>query len=72
MEKKLKKLTGKYCKLVINTPDTTKAEVITGKLEKVDYHDGFLYIETSQGPACFRLDSVIAAKRIRRMLPVDQ
>jgi len=71
MEKKLKKLVGHYCKIVIKQPDQKRTEVVTGKLEKVSYRNGFIYILTAQGTACFKIDSIIAAKQIRRIIPVD-
>ena len=71
MEKKLKKLVGRYCKIVVKSADDKRAEVITGKLDKVSYRDGFLYLTTPQGPACYKIECVVAVKRIRRIIPVD-
>ena len=71
MEKKFKKLVGHYCKIVVKQPDQKRADVVTGKLEKVNYRDGFIYVLTAQGTACYRIDSIIVAKQIRRIMPVD-
>jgi len=65
MEKQLKSLAGQYCKVIIKKPDTTRNEVVTGVIDKISYTDDFVYMTTNQGPACFRLDTIIAAKKIK-------
>jgi len=58
----MEKLVGKYCKIVMKEPGEQRASVITGTLEDVDYTDGFILIDSSQGLGCIRIDTVIAIK----------
>lgn len=67
MEKKLKSLVGQYCKLVIKESESSASEVMTGVIDKISYKDGFVYVSTPQGPACFRIDIIIAAKKIKKV-----
>ena len=63
MEKKyLERLIGKYCKIVTKEPGEERASVVTGILEDVDYKDGFILIDSSQGLGCLRISTVIAIK----------
>jgi flagellin FlaB len=58
----MEKLVGKYCKIVTKEPGEERASVVTGILEDVDYKDGFLLVDSSQGLGCLRIDTVIAIK----------
>jgi len=58
----MERLVGKYCKIVTKEPGEERANVVTGILEDVDYKDGFILIDSSQGLGCLRIDTVIAIK----------
>lgn len=58
----MERLVGKYCKIVTKEPGEDRANVVTGILEDVDYKDGFILIDSSQGLGCLRIDTVIAIK----------
>jgi flagellin FlaB len=63
MEKKyMERLVGKYCKVVTKEPGEERASVVTGTLEDVDYKDGFILVDSSQGLGCLRINTVIAIK----------
>jgi flagellin FlaB len=63
MEKRyMERLVGKYCKIVTKEPGEERASVVTGILEDVDYKDGFIMIDSSQGLGCLRIDTIIAIK----------
>ena len=63
MEKKyMERLVGKYCKIVTKEPGENRASVVTGILEDVDYKDGFILVDSSQGLGCLRIDTIIAIK----------
>jgi len=63
MEKRyMERLVGKYCKIVTKEPGEDRASVVTGILEDVDYKDGFILVDSSQGLGCLRMDTVIAIK----------
>jgi len=63
MEKRyMERLVGKYCKIVTKEPGEDRANVVTGILEDVDYKDGFILVDSSQGLGCLRMDTVIAIK----------
>jgi len=63
MEKKyMERLIGKYCKIVTKEPGETRASVITGTLEDVDYKDGFILVDSEQGLGCLRINTIIAIK----------
>ncbi len=63
MERKyMKRLIGQYCKVVTKEPGDKRASVVTGTLEDVDYEDGFILIDSSQGLGCLRISTVIAIK----------
>jgi flagellin FlaB len=63
MEKRyMERLIGKYCKIVTKEPGEERANVVTGILEDVDYKDGFILVDSSQGLGCLRIDTVIAIK----------
>ena len=63
MEKRyMERLVGRYCKIVTKEPGADRASVVTGILEDIDYKDGFILIDSSQGLGCLRMDTVIAIK----------
>ena len=63
MEKKyMERLVGKYCKIVTKEPGEDRASVVSGILEDVDYKDGFILVDSSQGLGCLRIDTIIAIK----------
>ncbi len=63
MEKKyMERLKGKYCKIVTKEPGEKRASVVTGTLEDIDYEDGFILVDSSQGLGCLRISTVIAIK----------
>jgi len=63
MERKyMKKLEGKYCKIVTKEPGDTHVSVVTGILEEYDYKDGFILINSDEGLGCVSIDTVIAIK----------
>ena len=63
MERKyLKRLVGNYCKIVTKEPGDSRASVVTGTLENVDYEDGFILVDSNQGLGCLRIDTIIAIK----------
>ena len=63
MEKRyMERLVGKYCKIVTKEPGVERANVITGVLEDVDYKDGFILVDSSQGLGCLRINTIIAIK----------
>ena len=63
MEKKyMERLIGKYCKIVTKEPGEERASVVTGILEDVDYHDGFILVDSEQGLGCLRINTIIAIK----------
>jgi flagellin FlaB len=58
----MERLVGKYCKIVTKEPGQERANVVTGILEDVDYKDGFIMIDSSQGLGCLRIDTIVAIK----------
>ncbi len=63
MEKKyMERLLGKYCKIVTKEPGEKRASVVTGTLEDVDYDDGFVLVDSSQGLGCLRISTIVAIK----------
>ena len=63
MERKyLERLVGKYCKIVTKEPGEDRASVVTGILEDVDYKDGFILVDSSQGLGCLRINTIVAIK----------
>jgi flagellin FlaB len=63
MERKyMKRLVGNYCKIVTKEPGDSRASVVTGILENVDYEDGFILVDSNQGLGCLRIDTIIAIK----------
>lgn len=58
----MERLVGKYCKIVTKEPGEERANVVTGILEDVDYKDGFILVDSSQGLGCLRIDTIIAIK----------
>jgi len=62
----MERFIGKYCKIVTKEPGEERASVVTGTLEDVDYKDGFILIDSSQGLGCLRIDTIIAIKPGRK------
>ena len=63
MERKhLKKLVGKYCKIVSKEPGEKRVNVVYGTVEDVDYDTGFIMINSKQGLGCIKIDTIIAIK----------
>jgi len=58
----MEKLVGRYCKIVTKEPGEERANVVSGILEDVDYKDGFILVDSSQGLGCLRIDTIIAIK----------
>ncbi len=68
MEKRyMKRLEGKFCKIVTKEPGEQRASVVTGTIEEVDYEDGFVLVESEQGLGCLKINTIVAIKpRSRR------
>ena len=62
----MERLVGKYCKIVTKEPGEERASVVTGILEDVDYKDGFILVDSSQGLGCLRINTIVAIKPGRR------
>ncbi len=63
MERKyVKRLVGKYCKIVTREPGETRANAITGRIEDFDSKDGFVFIDSDQGLGCLKINTIIAIK----------
>lgn len=63
MERKnMEKLIGKYCKIVTKEPGDNRVSVVTGIVQDVDSHDGFIFVDSAQGPGLLRLDTIVAIK----------
>ncbi len=60
--KYMDRLVGKYCKIVTKEPGEERASVVTGILEDVDYKDGFILVDFSQGLGCLRINTIVAIK----------
>ena len=60
--KYMDRLVGKYCKIVTREPGEERASVVTGILEDVDYKDGFILVNSSQGLGCLRINTIVAIK----------
>ena len=60
--KYMKKLEGKYCKIVTKEPGEQRASVVTGFLEEIDQKDGFILIDSNQGLGCLRINTIVAIK----------
>lgn len=60
--KYMDRLVGKYCKIVTREPGEERASVVTGILEDVDYKDGFILVDSSQGLGCLRINTIVAIK----------
>ena len=58
----MERLVGKYCKIVTKEPGEERASVVTGILEDVDYKDGFILVDSSQGLGCLRINTIVAIK----------
>ena len=67
MERKyMERLKGKYCKIVTREPSADRASVVTGILEDIDYEDGFITVDSWQGPGCLRISNIVAIKPGRK------
>ena len=58
----MERLIGKYCKIVTKEPGESRASVVTGTLEDVDYDDGFVLVDSKQGLGCLRISTIVAIK----------
>lgn len=58
----MERLIGKYCKIVTKEPGEDRASVVTGTLEDVDYKDGFVLVDSTQGLGCLRINTIVAIK----------
>jgi flagellin FlaB len=58
----MEKFIGKYCKIVTRELGQTKASVVSGIIEDIDYKDGFIMIDSHQGLGCLRIDTILAIK----------
>ncbi len=67
----MEKLVGKYCKIVTKEPGEERASVVTGILEDVDYKDGFILVDSSQGLGCLRINTIVAIKPGRQKKPSE-
>jgi flagellin FlaB len=61
-KKYMERLVGKYCKIVTKEPGEDRANVVTGILEDIDYKDGFILVDSSQGLGCLRINTIVAIK----------
>ena len=61
-QKYIKKLIGKYCKIVIKEPGKQRANVITGIIEDIDTNEGVLIIDSNQGFEYIDINSMVAIK----------
>ena len=68
----MERLVGKYCKIVTKEPGEERANVVTGILEDVDYKDGFILVDSSQGLGCLRIDTIIAIKPGKKHRPENK
>jgi flagellin FlaB len=68
----MERLVGKYCKIVTKEPGEERANVVTGILEDVDYKDGFILVDSSQGLGCLRIDTIIAIKPGKKHRPEEK
>jgi flagellin FlaB len=68
----MEKLVGKYCKIVTKEPGEERANVVSGILEDVDYTDGFILVDSSQGLGCLRIDTIIAIKPGKKHRPENK
>ena len=62
----MERLVGKFCKIVTKEPGESRASVVTGILEDVDYKDGFIIVDSEQGLGCLRITTIIAIKPGKR------
>jgi flagellin FlaB len=62
----MERLVGKYCKIVTKEPGESRASVVTGILEDVDYKDGFILVDSNQGLGCLRISTIVAIKPGKR------
>jgi flagellin FlaB len=58
----MKRLKGKYCKIVTKEPGEKRASVVTGTLEEIDFEDGFALVDSNQGLGCLRISTIVAIK----------
>ena len=58
----MKRLEGKFCKIVTKEPGEQRASVVTGTIEEVDYEDGFVLVESEQGLGCLKINTIVAIK----------
>ncbi len=58
----MKRLEGKYCKIITKEPGKERASIVTDIFEDVDYKDSFILVDSKQGLDCLRIDTMIAIK----------
>lgn len=68
----MERLVGKYCKIVTKEPGEERANVVTGILEDVDYKDGFILVDSSQGLGCLKISTIIAIKPGKKIRSDEQ
>jgi hypothetical protein len=61
-QKCVDKLIGKYCKIVTKEPGDEKSYVVVGTVKDVDHDAGFITVESTQGPSCLSINTIIAIK----------
>lgn len=63
MERKyVKRLVGRYCKIVTKEPGEDRASAISGIIEDFDSKDGFLILDSEQGIGCLNISTIVAIK----------
>jgi hypothetical protein len=58
----LDRLIGHYCKIVMKEPGDIKAHVVTGTIQEIDQHAGFLIVKSTNGFWCLNIDEILAIK----------
>ena len=61
-EKCLDKMINKFCKIVTKEPGEDRAHVVFGKVTEIDYDQGLLFIESSEGVGCLNIETIEAIK----------
>ena len=61
-QKCVDKLIGKYWKIVTKEPGDEKPYVVVGTVKDVDHDAGFITVESTQGPGCLCINTIIAIK----------
>jgi hypothetical protein len=58
----LNRLIGHYCKIVMKEPGDTKVHVVTGTIQEIDQHAGFLIVKSINGFWCLNINEILAIK----------